>query len=272
MSVEKIGALTQATTDATAMRAVNGFGPGHGQASPPFPPPADAPAGAPPLYGNLVLPLPKTGADGVPSSRISASYRTQAAQRMVESLSAGRLPEPLIRREVETLLRRLAGTREMTIARLIEETGETAPERLPSRNSAEARFDFRSRLAATDDDGRLRLFDLYLTRIGPRQWEAAIFERDPSRAGLTFPRATPPLEAHRLLIDPTTGAVVACVALAVQTGASAAGHAAAFGAPLRSLASAALAAALFLLIARVASWPAAALVLTALVMFLASER
>lgn len=256
MSVEKVGALNQSATDATTMRPVNGFGTGHGRTPAPFPPPtAPNVEGAPHLYDSLVLPLPDGAAADVPTSRISASYRTEAARELIEPLIDGRLPEPLIRREVETLLRRLAD------ARRIDETDETAPERLPSRNAADAHFDVKGRLAPTEEDGKIRLFDLYLTRIGPRQWEAAVFERDPSRASQTFPRPTPPVETHRLLFDPTTGLVLACVAQKLPspfTPDVAPGRGAG-----RAAAYAAFAVILALLVARVVSWPAAAIVLAA---------
>lgn len=206
MSVEKIGALDQTATEAIAMRAANGSGLHTGRPQAPFPPPADTAAGAPNLYDSLVLPLPPAAPAGLPSAQIAASYRLEAARELMEPLVAGRLPEALIRREAETLLRHLAETGAMA------RTRESPAERLPSRNGAHAHFDAKTRLAAVDDDGRPKLFDLYLTRVGPRQWEAAIFERDPSRASQTFPRPTPPLEACRLLFDPAAAAVLACVA------------------------------------------------------------
>jgi len=257
MSVEKIAALNQATTDGATMRALNGSGVGHARAPAPFPPltpPATA-EGAPNLFDSLALPFPTSTAADVPSSLIAASYRTEAARGSVEALVEGRLPETLIRREVESLLRRFVETRER------DEPEETKPERLPSHNAAHAHFDFRSRLAATDDAGRLKLFDLYLTRIGPRQWEAAIFERDPSRASQTFPRPTPPVDVHRLLFDPTAAAVLACVAQRVPTPFA--------PAPTRPrvdgrrIAYTLLVVTLSLLVARVASWPTAGFFLAA---------
>jgi hypothetical protein len=263
MSVEKIAALTQATTDAATMRALNGPGVGHGRAPAPFPPPTApaTPEGAPNPFDSLALPFPTSTAADLPTSLIAASYRTEATRGALELLVEGRLPETLIRREVETLLRRLVATRER------DEAEETTPERLPSHNAADSHFDVKSRLAATDEDGRLKLFDLYLTRIGPRQWEAAIFERDPSRASQTFPRPTPPVDVYRLLFDPTAAAVLACVAQKVPTPV----------APTpprggeRRIAYAILAAALSLLVARVASWPAAGFLLAAAGVLLLSK-
>ncbi len=255
MSVEKVVALNQGATDATMMRPVNGPGAGHGRAPAPFPPPDAATAeSAAHLYDSLALPLPTT-APNVPSSRINASYRTETSRELVETLVGGRLPDSLLRREVETILRRFVETRDMN------DWVETKPERLPSHNAPNAHFDLRSRVAATDDDGRLKLFDLYLTRIGPRQWEAAVFERDPSRASQSFPRPTPPVEVHRLLFDPTAAAVLACVAQNVP-----APFAPALDRPRgagRTIAVAVLALALSSLILRIGPWPAAALFILA---------
>lgn len=251
MSVEKVVALNQGATDATMMRAVNGLG----RAPVPFPPPEAMTAeSAAHLYDSLALPLPTT-APTVPSARINASYRTETARELVEALVGGRLPESLLRREVETLLRRFVETRDM------DEWVETKPERLPSHNTPHAHFDVRSRLAATDEDGRLKLFDLYLTRIGPRQWEAAVFERDPSRASQSFPRPTPPVEVHRLLFDPTAAAVLACVAQNVP--APFAPTADRHGGAGRTIALTVLAMALSALILRIVPWPAAALFILA---------
>jgi len=257
MSVEKIVALNQATTDATTMRAVNTPASGHGRAPAPFPPPLAEPVaeGAAHLFDSLPLPLPVGGTTEVPSSRISASYRSQAARGLVEPLVEGRLPEALIRREVETLLRRFADTR------AIDDLEETPAERLPSRNAANAHFDVKGRISATEEDGRLKLFDLYLTRVGPRQWESTIFERDPSRASQTFPRPTPPVDVHRLLFDPTAATVLACVAQKVPVGFDP--PTTAYRGSGRALVHLVLVVTLLLLIAGAAPWPAAALFLVA---------
>jgi hypothetical protein len=149
MSVEKIGAIDQAATDAITMRPVNGGGPAQGRTPAPFPPPPAALSpGAPNPYDSLVLPLPQIAAAEVPSARISASYRLEAARELIDPLIDGRLPEALIRREAETLLRH------MMVTGAIGQTEETPPERLPSRNGEDARFDARSRLAAVRTAGR----------------------------------------------------------------------------------------------------------------------
>jgi hypothetical protein len=279
MSVERIAPLGQAVTDAAFMRVVGGAGPDHGRSPPPaFPPPETPIEAAPHLYDSLVLPIPEgAGSDDprLPSSLVNHFYRTQAARAQIEPLVDGLLPDALLRREVETLLRRQAEARRLDVTRLIEKSRETPEGRLPSRNVKDARFTFRGRLAAADDEGRLKLFDLYLTRTGPRQWEAAVFDRDPSRAGQVFPRVTPPVETRRLLIDPATGLVMACVAQ--QMGASGfetAARAALFPAAAgRALLFPALAATAALLLAQYVSWAAAATLLTALALYtLGSER
>lgn len=276
MSVERIAPLAQATTDPTAMRIVSGPGAGpHGRATPPFPPTPQPVEGAPHLFDTLVLPLPEGAAAEerqFPSSLVNASYRTQAARGRIEQLVDGHLPAAVIRREVETLLRRVAAAREIGVAQLIEGTPETAPERLPSRNAEDAHFDFRGRLAAADEDGKLRLFDLYLTRASAGQWEAALFLRDPTRASQTFPRTAPALEVSRLVIDPATGLTLACVAQHFWRGVSLPAPLPAAAGALQWTALLLFAAALSLLVLRVAPWPAAALLLAALAVLIRLAR
>lgn len=268
MSIDSVPPLDPATTDKIAMRPVSGRGGSHVRAPPPFPATAGATEGAPHPYDSLALPLPESAADA-PTMRAGAPYYMEAVRGPIETLVAGRLPEALIRREVVTLMRRVAAAREMDVAQLIESAEATAPERLPSVNADDAHFTFKGRLSATDEDGKLKLFDLYLTRIGARQWEAATFERDPSRASQIFPRPMPPVDVHRLLVDPATGLVLACVAQAAPAAREPSKRGGSAGGAMGKVLYAALAVAAALLVARFASWIAVVIPMAAALWLLA---
>jgi hypothetical protein len=269
MSVEKIAPLGHAATDAAFMRPPGVAGAGRGPPPPAFSPPAATPAeGDAHLYDSLVLPL-LDGAPGddrlFPRELVTSSYLLEAARARIEPLVDGKLPDALLRREVETLLSRVAQARGVEIRRLIEDTPATGPGRLPSRNGKDAQFSIRGRLAALGEDDRPKLFDLYLTRVGARQWEAAAFERDPSRAAHLFPRATPPEGAWRVLLDETSGLVLACVAQQIpQIVIDARPRQTAFPVDWRAVIFTLLAATVTLLAARLVSWRAAAILAAAL--------
>lgn len=276
MSVERITPLGQAATDAPFMRAVPGAGhPRSSSAFPQPPAPPTPPEAAPHLYDSLALPLHDGAAADerlFPTALVRHFYKIEAARAQIEPLVDGALPEAVLRRDVETLLREAAAARGVDVARLIAQAAETPPERLPSRNLKGARYSFRGRLAAAGEDERLRRFDLYLTRIGARQWEAAVFERDPSRAGQIFPRAAPLLEAHRLVIDQATGVVLACVAQHIPTPGLATRAALFPSVAWRAILYPAIAAVAGLLVARFLSAPAAALLLIAAAVFAVGSK
>lgn len=215
MSVEKIAPLGQTTTDLlTTLKPVTGapFDPRRAPGGL-FAQPTAAAEGPLHLYDSLALPLPDTTheAGSETAARVSALYREAAASGATIALSAGRLPVPALRHAVEKLLTDLAETRRTSVAKLLAEAEETEPMRLPSRNDETAQFTFRSRLATSDADGKLRPLDLYLTRIGGHEWEAAAYERTPARAAGLFPRPAPLVDLHRLVIDPDSGLVRVCI-------------------------------------------------------------
>jgi hypothetical protein len=209
MSVERIAPLGQTTTEPLTLRPV---------AATPFDPrpsaraaPAALPEGPSHLYDSLALPLPDMTASAPATARGSALYREEAASGTMIAMVDGRLPVAALRHVVETLLADLARSKGVETAKLVAQAEKTDNAHLPSHNGEKARFAFKSRLAAFDSDGRLRLLDLYLTRIGARQWEAATYERTPARAANVFPRPTPLVDLHRLVIDPDLGLLRACI-------------------------------------------------------------
>lgn len=217
MSVEKIAPLSHSPVDAVVARP----DPPHPLAPPPRPvgavaaqPPAD-PGTPANFFDSIALPLPaqKTRDDaGAVRLVPGAPYAREATLAHLEQLIEGRLPPMSISLEVAALLRNAANGSEMSIARLIAETATTAPDALPSRNIADAQFSFHAPILARDDDGEMRPLVLYLTRAGARQWEAAVFRRDDDAAGPGFPHSAPPIDVYRLVIDPSTGQILASVA------------------------------------------------------------
>jgi len=217
MSVERIAPLGQTATElSTTTRPMSGQGADYGRATiaPPAPREMAVTAEGPAHpYDSLALPLPDPtpSAGGPTRAQVDALYRAAATSAATILLVGGRIPAEALRRAVETLLGDLAEARDVPMRELIDGATTTEEERLPSHNGATAAFAFRGRVAAAEPDGKLRPLDLYLTRIGPREWEAAAYERTPALAASLFPRPTPLVDLHRLAIDPDAGRVRACV-------------------------------------------------------------
>jgi hypothetical protein len=276
MSVEKIAPLGQTATElSTTLRPAAGHGFGHSRATT-VPPSAAAPVDGPAhLYDSLALPLPgpapETG--GPTRARVSALYHAAATSGATILLVEGRIPAEALRHAVETLLDNLAEARGVPVSKLIDQATITEQARLPSLNDARAEFAFKGRLVASDPDGKLRPLDLYLTRIGPREWEASAYERTPALAANLFPRPTALVDLHHLAIDPDAGRVRACLQWAPPQTASADGRPARIDvAPyLRLTAGVACGVTLLALLARGPSWGAGALVVAAFVVALAAR-
>jgi hypothetical protein len=217
MSVDKIAPLPPVTTDAQALR-VNNRVPAETLAPFPVPPaPApgpEAPEGALHLFDSLVLPLPDPRTDDsrpLQTTLAKATYAQEASRAAIATLVGGRLPEDAVLREVETLLRNAAEMRAVSVRQVIEAAPKAPLDQLPSQNPPHAAFAFKGRVPAYDAAGEVRLFDLYLARIGADRWEAAVFLRDPNADAPSFPYPAPPIESYRLLIDPGAGLVLASV-------------------------------------------------------------
>jgi hypothetical protein len=272
MSVERIAPLGQTTTDAPTMRPVTApaFDPGRApRAAFPLATPMD---GQSHLFDSLVLPLPEMAQDTPSAAQIRALYREEAASGAMIAMVDGRLPVTALRNAVESLLFDLAGSSGVSAADLIAQAEKTAPGHLPSRNGEKAHFNFRARLAAFDANGRLRLLDLYLARIGVRQWEAAAYDRTPARAANLFPRPTPLVDLHRLVIDPDSGSVRACIPWETTRAAPVAQQLAPGGGAIYARAGAAIVgvAALLSLFVRGPSWATSGLLVVTLVVALAA--
>jgi hypothetical protein len=158
MSVERIAPLCQTTTDPLTPRPVTAapFDPGPSARAAPAAPLE----GLSHLYDSLALPLPDMTASAPATARCGALYREEAASGAMIAMVDGRLPVAALRHAVETLLADLARSKGVATAELVAQAEKTDPEHLPSRNGEKARFAFKSRLAAFDSDGRLRLLDL----------------------------------------------------------------------------------------------------------------
>lgn len=216
MSVDKIAPLSQTSIDALAARANSPAAPTPSVS--PFPArPAPAPAPEAGTHGNffesLTLPLPSAAPrSGTQIATPAASYAREAAGMEIPALVDGRLPQQVLTRAIATLLRDAANARETTVPRIIDETDVTKGPRLPSRNGLDAEYALRASLFARDEGDEPAPIDLYLTRVGARQWEAAVYRRDESSADPGFPYTTATINVERLVIDPSNGHILACVA------------------------------------------------------------
>lgn len=216
MSVDKIAPLPNSPVDPLALRTG-----GPAVFPPPAPPPP--PAAAKPeqtasaqsvSFDSLSLPLPITIAhdgEAPPAGAIGASYARETMDASLARLVGGRLPTEAVAREVANLLRDTAAELDMPLARFIDGAAVVNGARLPAHNRAAARFTLQTSLLAVDDDGETRAFDLYLSRASARQWEAAVFRRDEATS-LGFPYPAAPINIDRVVIDPATGQILACVA------------------------------------------------------------
>lgn len=217
MSVEKIAPLSHSPVDAVVARP----DPPHPLTPPPRPvgavaaqPPAD-PGTPANFFDSIALPLPAQETRnnaGAPRLAPGAPYAREATLAHLEQLIEGRLPPMSISLEVAALLRNAANGSEMSIARLIAETATTAPDALPSGNKPDAQFSFHTSILARDDDGETRPLVLFLTRAGARQWEVAVFRQEDGAAEPVFPFSAPPIDLYRLVVDPSTGQILASVA------------------------------------------------------------
>lgn len=279
MSVERIAPLGQTATElSTTMRPAAGHGSGAlrtTSAQPPAPTPAAAAEGPANPYDSLALPLPGpiTETGGPTRAQVSALYHAAAASGATILLVEGRIPATALGQAVETLLGDLAEARGARVSELIDRASTTEQARLPSLNRETAEFAFKGRLMASDADGKLRPLDLYLTRIGPREWEAAAYERTPALAANLFPRPAPLVDLHHLAIDPEAGRVRACIPWVAPQDFLFDGRPARMeiGPYLRLTAGVACGVTLLALLARGPSWGMGALVVTAFVIALAAS-
>lgn len=125
----------------------------------------------------------------------------------------GRPPAQAIINEVGALLRRRAAERDLTIKQLIEELSPSSREKLPSTNAPDSTFSLQTQLIASAENGQGDILSLYLARISRKQWEVAVFRQED--ADVRFPYNESPISADRLMIDPSSGQISACVAMHV---------------------------------------------------------
>jgi hypothetical protein len=170
-------------------------------------------------FDNLSLPLPASAtldndvarATKSAADAVSTTYARESAQNAaIARLVGGRLPADTIMREVAAALRENAAERGEPPRRFVEDAAVVEDARLPSRNSDDARFTMLTSLRALDEQGEAKTFDLYVTRTGARQWEAVVYQRDEAPPG--FPYAAAPISVDRVVIDPATAQILACVA------------------------------------------------------------
>lgn len=176
--------------------------------------------GAVNFFDSISLPLPgQTRQETSPSAPLplGASYAREAMLANLERLVDGRLPQSAIVFETAALLGNVARNFDAPIDQLIAQAPITNADALPSRNTSGAMFTWRSQFLTIDDDGALQRLDFYLTRLSARQWEAAAFLRSIDCADSGFPYSQPPIDLYRLVIDPTTGLILACAAQSVIT-------------------------------------------------------
>lgn len=82
-----------------------------------------------------------------------------------------------------------------------------APANLPSANAATAEFAAKSSLVTFDNLGNEVLVDIYFARVGPSDWEVAIYETAGATPGSGFPYASPALDVQAMPFDPLNGAL-----------------------------------------------------------------
>lgn len=214
MSVDRIAPLPAPTAVEPPAARAGGASP---RATAPAPAPSAATmpneggASAGAFFDSISLPLPDN-AHAAPAPTRNAAYAQQAVAAKLPQLVDGRPPTDAVAREVETLLRVAAATRETTPARLIDDTPLLKDARRPAENAPDSRFSLHTAFAARDGDGALATLDLYLTRASARQWEATVFRRDAEAPDGGFPYPHPPISIDRVVIDPATGLALACVA------------------------------------------------------------
>lgn len=216
MSVERIAPVRQESLDGSTGRVGVFSAHSAAQNAAPFSPaafPTPAAEGLGALFDSLSLPLPSItpgAGDALISPR--APYAKEAAELELALLSAGRLPSQAVVAKAAAMLRAAAAERDATIEAVIDRTAVVEIERTPSRNRPSAQSAFRESFAARDENGDIEKFDLHLTRVGARQWEAVVFRCDETAAAFEFPYPTPPISVDRLVIDPSNGLILACVA------------------------------------------------------------
>jgi hypothetical protein len=185
--------------------------------------PRAAPARGPTVsYDGLSLPLPAAALLGGAASRgsaldlrpsILAAYGLrEGAEMPLIRLVGQRLPPQAVIREAVAALREGAAEKGASLTRYLQSIERVATDDLPSRNGEDATYALRGSLAAEAENGEPRVYDLYLTRVDARHWEAAVFNRQDAAPPGGFPYAAPPISVDRLTIDPTSGQVLASVA------------------------------------------------------------
>lgn len=216
MSIEKIAPLSHSPVDALTARP--------GAPIPVTPHPTSVAAGSLPafeagtpanFFDSISLPLPayaQQNDEPTPAHPLGATYARESALANVAQLVSGRLPPTAIALEVAAMLRNAANDHEISIMHLIADTEAIKPNLMPSRNAAESRFSLFAPLLAYGDEGETTPLDIFLTRINARQWEAAVFRRPIDLAEPGFPYSEPPIDLYRLVIDPSTGQILASVA------------------------------------------------------------
>jgi hypothetical protein len=239
MSVEKVSPLGRASIEPSArangpVSVAPALRPILASAGAPSPRAGESPTQ---FFDSLALPLPvATGNEsGVAASFVQASYAREAARPGLAILIDGRLPEAAIHREVLSSLRLSAQERGQSLGRFIAGVDAVDDARLPAHNGAQAEYSLRARLPARDETGEIRLFDLFLTRAGPRDWEVAVFRRAESGEFPGFPLPGPPTDVYRLDLDAGAGQILACVAQQIAPRAFAAEQAANLEEALRAV-------------------------------------
>lgn len=213
MSVDRIAPLPAPPAVESPAPRAGGAGPRAAPAAHPHPvaAPAEGAAAHGAFFDSISLPVLNSAHAAAAPTR-DAAYAQQAVAARLPQLVNGRPPPDTIAREAETLLRVAAAARETTLARLIDDTPLVRDARRPAQNAPDSRFSLHTAFTMRDGDGALATLDLYLSRFGARQWEATAFRRDAEAPDGGFPYAHPPLSVDRVVIDPATGAVLACVA------------------------------------------------------------